>query len=195
MKKLLTLYLLSLALVATACGSGDDPTVNAEDQPAAAEQHNDADVEFAQGMIPHHEQAIEMADLVIERGESEEVKALAADIKGAQGPEIETLRGWLEDWGEEESSDAGGHAGMGTGEAETMMSEDEMVQLEQESGAELDKMFLEMMIQHHEGAITMAETEVEQGEFADAKDLAQRIVDTQQAEITTMKDLLTKLGG
>ena len=197
MKRVLTLLLLLLAVLSAACGSDDDPTVEAGDDGSggsAAQQHNDADVAFAQGMIPHHEQAIDMADMVLERGEDAEVKALAEDIKAAQGPEIETLRGWLEDWGEEESADAG-HGDMGGEGDGTMMTDEEMEQLEQASGAELDKMFLEMMIRHHEGAIAMAETELEDGEFPPAKQMAQNISDTQQAEITKMKDLLTKLAG
>jgi len=195
MKKLLTLLLLLLALVSAACGSDDDPTVDSGDDAAGsgAMEHNDADVAFAQGMSPHHEQAIEMAEMVLKRGDDPEVKALAEDIKAAQGPEIETLRGWLEDWGEEESGDAG-HGDMG-GDDGMMMRDDEMEQLENASGEELDKMFLEMMIRHHEGAISMAETELEEGMFPAAKEMAQNISDTQQAEITKMKDLLTKLGG
>jgi len=201
MKKLLLVAVAGLALLASACGSDDDPTLQADGNGstgASAEAHNEADVMFAQGMIAHHEQAIEMSDMVLERGENAEVKALAEDIKAAQTPEIEILRGWLQEWDEEETpsgDDMGGMPGMDGGEDATMMSDDEMDELEGASGTELDKMFLEMMIRHHEGAISMAETEVEDGEFPDAKDLAQRIIDTQQAEVTKMKELLTKLGG
>lgn len=196
MKKLLIVAVAGLALLASACGSDDDPTLEADDNGstgAAAEAHNEADVAFAQGMIPHHEQAIEMSDMVLERGEHADVKALAEDIKAAQTPEIEILRGWLQEWGEEEAPDAG-HSGMGGGEDATMMSDDEMAELEDASGAELDKMFLEMMIRHHEGAISMAEAEVEDGEYPDAIELAEKIVDDQSAEIDEMKALLTKLG-
>lgn len=184
MKRMLSMLLLVLALVSAACGRGNDPTMGAGGDSSEGE-HNDADVTFAQGMIPHHEQAIEMSDMILERGEDAEVKALAEDIKAAQGPEIETMRGWLEDWGEKESAvhDMGGADG-------TMMTDEEMGQLEKASGAELDKMFVEMMIRHHEGAIVMAETELKEGKFPPAKELAKNISDTQQAEITLMKNLL-----
>ena len=195
MRKLLTLLLLSLAALVAACGGGDDPTVEpGDDASADAADRNDADVVFAQGMIPHHEQAIDMAGMVLERGSNADVKSLAEDIMAAQVPEIEILRGWLQEWDESETPEHGGHATGDSGEM-TMMTDEEMKQLEGASGADLDTMFLEMMIRHHEGAISMARTEVEDGRFPDAKELAQKIIDTQQAEITTMKDLLAMLGG
>lgn len=187
MKRTLSLLLVVVALVSAACGRGNDPTMGGGGDSSGAE-HNEADVSFAQGMIPHHEQAIEMSDMILERGADSDVKALAEDIKAAQGPEIETMRGWLEDWGEKES------AAHDMGDAEgTMMTDEEMGNLEKASGADLDKMFLEMMTRHHEGAIVMAETEIKEGKFPPAKELAKNIRDTQQAEITEMKDLLTKL--
>ena len=199
MKKLLPLALLFMAFVAAACGSDDDPAVEAGtggEAGSSTPEHNDADVSFAQNMIVHHQQAIEMSDMVIEKGENPDVKALAERIKGAQTPEIEILRTWLEEWGEEETpSDDAGHGGMDMGgDDATMMTDDEMVELEAAEGAELDKMFLEMMIRHHEGAISMAEAEVEDGEYPDAIELAEKIVDDQSAEIDEMKALLTKLG-
>lgn len=199
MKKLFALALLLMALVTAACGSDDDPAVEAGtggEAGSSAPEHNDADVSFAQNMIVHHQQAIEMSDIVIEKGENPDVKALAERIKGAQTPEIEILRTWLEEWGEEETpSNDAGHGGMDMGgDDATMMTEDEMAELEAAEGAALDKMFLEMMIRHHEGAISMAEAEVEDGEYPDAIELAEKIVDDQSAEIDEMKALLTKLG-
>ena len=196
MKKLVTVV-VSLLLAFTACGSDDNPAIEApggdESSGEAADGHNDADVAFAQGMIPHHEQAIEMADMVLERGASAEVKALSTRIKEAQAPEIELMRGWLGDWGEETTEEAP-HAGMGSSDEPTMMTEAEMDDLEKASGAELDKMFLEMMIRHHEGAIAMAETEVSDGEFPDAVELAKQVMQAQDAEIDEMKRLLAALG-
>lgn len=199
MKKLFALALLLMALVTAACGSDDDPAVEAGtggEAGSSAPEHNDADVSFAQNMIVHHQQAIEMSDIVIEKAENPDVKALAERIKGAQTPEIEILRTWLEEWGEEETpSNDAGHGGMDMGgDDATMMTEDEMAELEAAEGAALDKMFLEMMIRHHEGAISMAEAEVEDGEYPDAIELAEKIVDDQSAEIDEMKALLTKLG-
>ena len=184
--KALFALLAVVALVMAACGSDDDPTVD-----GSGPKHNDADVEFAQGMIPHHQQAVEMSDMVLQRGSAAEVKDLATKIKAAQAPEIETMRDWLRSWDEKEEAQAdhGGGHDSGTG----MMSDDEMADLEKAPGPELDRMFLEMMIRHHEGAIEMARTELDEGQYADAKKLAQQIVDTQQAEIDTMQGLLARL--
>ena len=200
MKKLFLPFLVVLAILLAACGSDDDPALEGADDGAGsadAAEHNDQDVAFAQGMIPHHEQAIEMSDMVIERGERAEVKALAEQIKEAQAPEIETLRGWLEDWGESEAAEAehgGGHGASEDDGEMTMMSEEEMAELEKASGGELDRMFLEMMIRHHEGAIAMAQTELEAGQYPEAKEMAQVIIDTQQEEIDRMTELLETLG-
>ena len=184
MRRMFLALALSAALAFSACGRADDPVVEdaGATTTAADEARNDADVEFAQGMIAHHQQAVEMSDMVLERGENAEVKALAQRIKDAQTSEIELMRGWLKDWGEDETS--------AEHEMPGQMSEEDMAKLEEASGAELDKMFLEMMIPHHESAIEMAETELEDGEFSDAKDLAQRVVDDQTAEIAEIKALL-----
>ncbi len=187
-----------LALIAVlglaACGSDDSASTDERPEAgsAADAEHNDADVSFAQGMIPHHEQAIEMAQLAATNAEDERVIQLAGAIEAAQGPEIEQMQGWLEAWGE--SVEGGGmghdeHGGSGGG----MMSEEDMAALESATGAEFDRMFLEMMIEHHEGAIDMAETEVADGEYAEAVELAEAIVSTQQAEIDEMQALLDEL--
>ncbi|GII91221.1 DUF305 domain-containing protein [Sinosporangium siamense] len=166
-----------------ATASSSAPATAAGTAPAAA--FNDADVMFAQMMIPHHRQAIEMSELAETRAADAEIKKLAAEIKAAQGPEIATLTGWLKDWGKGPMPE--GHTMDG------MMTGDEMADLGKAKGAKFDKMFAELMIRHHEGAITMARTEVEQGAFAEAKAMAKTIVDTQQAEIDTMRELLKKL--
>ncbi|MGP4017647.1 DUF305 domain-containing protein [Saccharopolyspora sp. 5N708] len=183
--------------VLAACGGGEDmsnmpghaaPTSAAQPESGSPAAHNAADVTFAQGMIPHHQQAIEMARLAPERAQSEQVKNLAREIEAAQGPEIETLSGWLRDWGVGESTMPGmDHGGMDHG---GMMSDEERQQLDQARGAEFDRQFLSLMIRHHEGAIAMAQTEVSSGQFPAAKQLAQRIIDSQQAEINTMRGLL-----
>ena len=184
--------LVGLASLLAACGDDDDMAGmdhggddSSESSGSTSEaDFNDADVEFAQGMIPHHQQAVEMADLADGRAESPEVIDLAERIKAAQDPEIELMRGWLEDWGQvmPEGMDHEGMAGM--------MSEDDMTALEDASGAEFDEMFLTMMIEHHEGAIEQAETELDEGQNAEAKELAQTIIDAQQAEIEEMQGIL-----
>jgi uncharacterized protein (DUF305 family) len=166
--------------------------------PSAEADHNDQDVQFAQDMIPHHESAIMMAQMAQDQAADQRVKDLADRIEAAQGPEIETMSGWLADWGAAASSSAtddgmggmdhggmddGGMGGMDTGALAGM------------SGTEFDRMFLTMMIEHHQGAVDMAETEIADGQNADAIALAESIRDTQNAEIGEMQQLLTELGG
>jgi uncharacterized protein (DUF305 family) len=186
MRKTLTAALLAASLLTlAACGS--------DDKAGSEAGHNDADVTFAQQMIPHHRQAVEMAQLAGTRTTDEEVKELAADIEAAQDPEIKIMTGWLESWGEDVPADdmSGMDSGdMSMDEMEGMMSPEEMGDLEAASGAEFDRMFLTMMIEHHEGAIKMAKTEQEAGEYPDATALAEDIETAQTAEITTMNELL-----
>lgn len=185
-KLLLALAFVPLALAA--CGNDDDPAVSAPDSTEASDR-NQADIDFAQGMIPHHQQAIEMADLALMNAESPQIKDLAQRIKDAQAPEIETMQGWLQEWGEEMPSDMSNEMGS------DMMSEQEMSELKAATGAEFDRMFLTMMKRHHQSAIEMAQTELDDGQNPDAKELAQAIVDTQQAEIDEIDELLANIGG
>jgi uncharacterized protein (DUF305 family) len=151
---------------------------------------NDTDVAFAREMIPHHRQAIQMARLAEARAEDPRVLDLAGRIEAAQQPEIETLSGWLDEW----DADAGHMGGMNGGMG-GMMSEQDMHALMNATGAEFDRLFLEQMTVHHEGAVRMAETEIADGQNADAIALAESIRDSQTAEIAEMQQLLTELGG
>lgn len=160
---------------------------------APAAQHNEHDVTFAQGMIPHHQQALEMVALVEERASSADVKQLGKDIAGAQGPEIEKMRGWLRDWGVPESSGHGGDHGGGHGGHAGMLSEDEMKELKAAKGAKFDRALLTFMIKHHEGAVTSARAEQSSGASPEAKKLAGDIVTSQTAEIKKMRGMLEKL--
>lgn len=191
-KTLAAIALLATAgLTLTACG--EDPDDDATGSTSSNSAFNDADVTFAQQMVPHHEQAVE---LVQGRASRAEVLELAESIEAAQGPEIDTLQRWLEAWGEEvPSGDMGGmdHGDMGDdsgGAMSGMMDEDEMNELMAASGANWDRMFLEMMIEHHEGAVEMSQVEVDQGENPDAVAMAKKIISDQQAEITQMQRLL-----
>jgi uncharacterized protein (DUF305 family) len=183
----------ALALSGCAPGNGGMSSMdNASDGPTAsgsqvAADFNDADVAFAEMMIPHHEQAVEMSDMLLAKdGIDQRVAELAGQIKDAQQPEIDQLRDWLIDWGREEA-DMGGmnHGGM--------MSEADMTALENAEGAEAARLFLEQMTEHHEGAIAMAEAEVDDGRNEDAKAMAATIVTTQTEEIATMQQLLASL--
>lgn len=184
------IILLAMAVLASftlaACGgnSSGGNTASSAAPTGTTSTHNDADVMFAQMMIPHHQQAVEMAGMAETRAKSPEVKQLAAKIKGAQAPEIQTMTGWLTSWGQGSSMSMSDHSSTG------MMSQDDMNQLMAASGSEFDKMFLTMMTDHHKSAITMAQDEQRNGQFQPAKDLATSIVSTQQAEVTQMQDLL-----
>jgi uncharacterized protein (DUF305 family) len=161
--------------------------------PASQGRHNAADVAFAQGMIPHHRQAVEMADLAPDRARSAEVKMLAADIKKAQDPEIRTLSGWLTSWGEEVPDEgATDHSAHDTQAMGGMMTDEEMSDLENASGEAFDTAFLELMIRHHEGAVQMAKTEQADGAHAPAMRMADEIIASQSAEIEQMNKLLGK---
>ena len=163
---------------------------------AASEEHNDADVQFATEMIPHHQQAVEMSDMALEQGGTE-VRELAERIQAAQAPEIETMTEWLQAWGEDvpETDGHGSMEGMDHSQMEGMMSPEDMEDLGGAQGSQFDTMRLEMMIEHHDGAITMAQTQVADGLDPEAVALAEDIAESQEAEIEEMEALLQGSNG
>ncbi|AWE51554.1 DUF305 domain-containing protein [Streptomyces nigra] len=193
---------VTAALVLAACGSDNGSDTGSGTQTSAsagaedtAGAHNDQDVSFAQDMIPHHQQAIQMSRMAASQASSAEVKDLAARIEKAQDPEIETMSGWLESWGEDVPSsmpgmDHGGHSG--SSDMPGMMDTEDMDELMAASGKGFDTMFLTMMVEHHEGAVEMATTEKDKGQYGPAKELADDIITAQNAEIEEMNKLLGK---
>ncbi|KQV69614.1 hypothetical protein ASC64_07145 [Nocardioides sp. Root122] len=193
---------LALGVGLTACG--DDSSDAATKAEVSTTEHNDADVTFASDMITHHAQALSMVDLTLDRDLDPEVQALAEDIREAQGPEIETMADWLTTWGEDVPATMrdhvnGGHDmddmsdnmdDMGHDDMPGMMTADDFDELENSSDAEFQDMWLDMMIEHHEGAVEMAQTEQSDGQFKDAVELAGQVITTQTAEIATMEELL-----
>ncbi len=188
---------VALSVVLTACGSGSShSSMDMGTQVPAAtagspgmSDFNGADVTFVQGMIPHHQQAVEMADIALDpaRAASAEVTGLATKIKAAQDPEIEMMTGWMSMWGQEKMGTTDGHDMDGmTG----MMSDEDMAALRTMSGVDFDSMWLTMMIEHHQGAIEMARIEKVNGSNADALGLAADIITAQQAEIEQMTAIL-----
>ena len=167
----------------TACGS-DSPGTSPSTSAAAA--FNDADATFASQMIPHHQQAVEMADLALRKATTAEVKNLATAIKAAQDPEIKQLSGWLAAWGRPVPTpgEHSGHSMAG------MMGADELAELSKASGSRFDRMWMQMMIEHHQGAVAMAKTEQTTGKDPAAIALAKKIDTAQTSEITTMRRLL-----
>jgi uncharacterized protein (DUF305 family) len=195
---------LAAALVLSACGTADtsapsstNPSASAANSAPAGEIKNEDDVMFASMMIPHHAQAVSMADMALKKATNPKVKALASKIKEAQGPEIERMAGWLTSWGAPvphagEGSEMSGMEGMGD-QTGGMMSAKEISNLNQATGAAFDRMWLQMMVKHHQGAVVMAKTAVDQGTNPEAKKLAKSIIDGQSAEIAEMKSILTKI--
>ncbi len=190
-----TVGALATALTLAACGSGSHDTAtpgghngSSTTSASASDAYNDDDIAFAAGMIGHHRQAVEMADMVLERGTTPAVKDLAARIKAAQTPEIATLGQLLTTFGEKVpgpgSEHGGGHSSQG------IMTPEEMERLKTLSGKELEKAFLTDMIEHHEGAVEQATTELADGKFPEAKALAEQIKSAQDGEIMEMKELL-----
>ena len=178
------LALLALAAIAVfgACGN-DDPAVEA----SGGGSFNEADVQFLQDMIPHHEEAIEMAEMVEDRTDRPELNTLAGNIIESQSAEIEEIGSLLEDAGESEG--AGDHS-MDMGGDDMGMSEDDMDALEASEGEEFDKMFSEMMIEHHTSAIEMANTVLDEGENPDVATLAEGIISEQEKEIADLESWL-----
>jgi uncharacterized protein (DUF305 family) len=158
-------------------------------QPTPAGSFNDPDVAFALMMVPHHEQAVRMAALLLDKeGISPEVAQVAEAIKAAQAPELDTLNSWIDAWGYRDA--VAGMEGMDHG---GMASDAAMAALAAATGTDASRLFLEAMIEHHRGAVDMAEQEISDGENADAVALANTIVTGQTAEVAAMQVLLNAL--
>ncbi|MGW8376717.1 DUF305 domain-containing protein [Streptomyces sp. ODS28] len=195
------------SLLLAACGGGDGTekdggheghgSGSAQEQSAKPSQggespapgpFNDADVMFAQMMIPHHEQALEMSQAAPGKSSDKEVQKLAAQIEKAQGPEIRTMKSWLRSWGKPESAGHGMDHGMSG-----MMSDSDMKELKAAKGEDFDKKYTSMMIDHHKGAVEMAEEERAKGRNATAKKLAKDVIDSQSAEIEHLQKIHDRL--
>lgn len=205
--KYLTLPALALAtaLALTACGGGDSDTASSGSSDKSSNEHggghssdsdsdsaegNDQDVAFAAGMIPHHDEAVTMAEIILAKNPPAEVAAIATQIKDAQIPEIEQLKTILTDMGE--SSDPAEHSEH-VGEHGGMMTDAERSQLENAVRIDAAKLFLQLMIKHHEGAIEASDKQISEGEYEPAIQLAKQIKQAQEAEIVEMEQILAKL--
>ncbi|MEV0030557.1 DUF305 domain-containing protein [Nocardia sp. NPDC050793] len=194
----ITLATLATGALLFAAGCGDDSesmsgTDHATSSSAAAAtsaartDFDNADVTFLQMMYPHHAQAVEMAKLVPGRTKNPQLLALAAEVEKAQAPEMEQISSLLRSFGKPAPTTGGGHEAHGM---PGMMPAEEMSALQAASGAEFDRMWLEMMIEHHAGAIDMAKTELADGVNPDAQALARSVITAQEAEIATMRTML-----
>jgi uncharacterized protein (DUF305 family) len=178
------------ACTGTASNTSTPPSSSASSatsgsMPATRTDFNDADVTFLQMMYPHHAQAVDMAKQVAGRSQNQEVITLAQNIEKAQGPEMTQMTSLLKSFGKPAPS---GH--MSGHDMPGMMSDDQMNELNELSGKPFDDKWLQMMIEHHTGAIQMADTELQGGTNADVKKLAGAIVADQRAEITQMRSML-----
>jgi uncharacterized protein (DUF305 family) len=182
---LAALAVTSLALA----GCAASPTASNE---SAA--FNEADVTFLTDMIPHHAQALLMVDMTDGRELTPEFAELTTGIEAAQGPEIDQMSAWLDEWGYD-VPDATSHMGMMTDDnGMGMMTDDDVESLGGMMGGSFEDMWMVMMIEHHEGAIDMSHTELAEGVSTDARDLAERIIAAQEAEIALMEELLADKG-
>lgn len=191
-----------LLFALAACGEdGSTKDAGAVETAANGDVFNEADVAFATDMIPHHAQALVMVDMTQGRDLSPELRRLTEDIRAAQAPEIEQMVGWLTEWRKPIPETARDHAnshehgsddhGMAdSGAMPGMMSAEEMADLESAQGPAFEERWLEMMIEHHEGAIEMAQDQQDEGVFGPAKDLAEAIEDSQRREIEHMEQML-----
>ncbi|CAB4339760.1 unannotated protein [freshwater metagenome] len=164
---------------------GDEHEGGSHQSSNSESRFSDDDVMFAQMMIPHHEQAIVMSDLALNISANPEILALATAIRSAQAPEIVQMKSWID------GDDSDSHAGHGMS-MDGMLTESEIETLRNSTGATFDRLFIEGMIGHHEGAIEMVEI-IDGSKNSEVKELAANIVSSQSAEITAMKELLTRL--
>lgn len=211
----------ALALTLTACGdetmdesvpmpgttvptADGDTTASPTEDEGTAEDHNDQDVEFLQGMIPHHEQAVEMSDILLAKeGVDAEVADLAQQIRDSQQAEIEQMRGWLESWGEpvetttETATQEDGTPSLAPGdtpiELPDMSPGSDMEELRDASGEEASLIYVDDMIGHHEDAVDMAEEQVDSGQNMEVTDLARSIIEDQEAEIGQLEQIKERL--
>ncbi|MFE1592633.1 DUF305 domain-containing protein [Nocardia sp. NPDC058705] len=185
----------ALATVLLAAGCSDDSTTTHTTEhstttttsAAASTDFNDADVSFLQMMYPHHAQAVEMSKMVPSHTQNQQLIALAAQIEQAQAPEMQQITDLLTGFGKPAPSATEGHGGH---DMPGMMTGAQMSSLDAANGADFDKQWLEMMISHHEGAVGMAQAELNSGVNPESRQLATKIIADQETEIATMRGML-----
>lgn len=177
---------------AAATATADTTTEDTTDEDVAADPagNNEDDVEFAQMMIPHHEQGVELSDIILAKdGVDPRVQDLAQRIRDAQFQEAEQMRSWLDAWGAPQPEDTD----MDHSDMDGMLNPEEVAEVEAADTPEAQELFLDHMISHHEGAVDMAETHRDNGQNEDALALSEQIVRTQEAEIAEMEEVRDSL--
>ena len=186
-KILVIAAIVGSVITVSACSTATTPSTSGSSSSASA-SFNKADVSFATDMAGHHQQAVEMSQMLLDKSDIDpRVVTLAEEIKAAQGPEIKQMKSWLSDWGQKSDSMSGMDMGG------SMMSDADMNDLKSSTGLAASKLFLTQMTVHHKSALVMAKTEVDSGKNADAVTLAKNIISTQTTEITKMSEILASL--
>jgi uncharacterized protein (DUF305 family) len=186
-KILVIVAIIGSAISLSACSTTANPGTTGSSSTASA-VFNKADVSFATDMSAHHQQAVEMSQMLLDKSAIDpRVVTLAQAIKAAQGPEIKQMKSWLSDWGQKSDSMSGMDM------SGTLMSDADMNALKSSTGLAASKLFLTQMTVHHKSALVMAKTEVDSGKNAEAVTLAKNIISTQTTEITQMSDILASL--
>lgn len=201
-RTLAALSIASLSLAAAACSTDENNNANATTETTTTEtsdhgdhndsdtdaEFNDTDVEFNQMMIAHHQQALDMAALIDGRTDNPDILQLGTTIEETQAPEMEAMQARLDEWGVSDDHGHGGHE-----EMDGMLDEEQMTALSDASGTDFDRLFLEGMIEHHEGAIEMAQDELDNGVDDQSRQIAEDVITAQEAEITEMNEMLANL--
>jgi uncharacterized protein (DUF305 family) len=184
---------MATAFLLTSCSAteSDAPAEPSSEKPVITGEpagYSAADVEFATNMTASHAQAVEMAALVAERSEDPAVVQLAADITAALSPEVQILKVLLVQWSENPDTKRGeGGPGM---TVRGMVDDATLERMRSMTGADFDRLWLETVIAHHQGAIDMANAEITNGDNVDAVDSAKRMVGVLQGQTVQMQQLL-----
>ena len=186
-KILVIVAIVGSAISLSACSTTANPGTTGSSSTASA-VFNKADLSFATDMAAHHQQAVEMSQMLLDKSDIDpRVVTLAQNIKAAQGPEIKQMKSWLSDWGQKSDTMSGMDM------SGTLMSDSDMNDLKSSTGMAASRLFLTQMMVHHKSALVMAKTEVDSGKSAEAVTLAKNIISTQTTEITQMSEILASL--
>lgn len=211
------LVALVIVVVAVAAASGLLAGYRLAAGPSTIPGDESIDAGFARDMQAHHVQAVEMSMLVLDRTQDAAVRTLATDVLLTQQQQVGQLYGWLEQWDLPQTSSrpvmawmpdgTGGMSGMHGSTAPTdgatsntaampgMASAEELQQLADASGPDADRLYLQLMIPHHQGALAMAEVAATRASDVNVRHLARTIVDSQTAELSVLRAMLAERGG
>lgn len=188
------LALSAVAIVASGCGPGEDPAGGSAGKQVSTEQSerapfNDADIAFASRMIPHQQQAVDLAARAAQRASGPEVRELALRVRDAQDPRIARMSRLLESWGQAAPEDPGLHLAVAPGGASAAVTPQEIVGLDAVQDGELDQRFVDLMLRHYRDGIEQANTQLTAGTNPEARELAEAIAGEYQREVAELAEL------